>query len=64
MPRNFNPNAKSKKYSEPDHADWETTIECLNLMESGYYDQCFCGWNGDHDEDAEEFFWEQFEDEY
>lgn len=58
MPRKY------RKEAEPSHADWETTIECLELQDSGYYDSCCCGWNGDHDEYAEESFWEQFEEQY
>lgn len=52
MPRKF-----VKNHPAPDHADYETTMECLQLQESNYYDQCMCGWNGDHDEEAEGAFW-------
>lgn len=51
MPRKF------RKEAVLNHADWETTMECLGLQGSGYYDQCMCGWNGDHDADAEEAYW-------
>jgi hypothetical protein len=37
-------------------ADYETTWTCLELMESRYYNQCMCGHNGDHNEDAKEDF--------
>lgn len=49
---------EKKKAVEETHADWETTIECLELSESGYYEGCMCGWNGEHDEEAEEYFYD------
>lgn len=54
MPRKFMKNLTQTI----DHADFDTTMECLQLQESGYYDQCMCGWNGDHDEEAEYYYWE------
>lgn len=59
--RPFDITKKRKQRQQQDTATYEETIECLELMESGYYECCMCGWNGEHDEDAENDFYEDLE---